>query len=93
MQKNNIIVVSTVHSEQLYAPSPPDQGPQYCTVFNHMVKSGGTTIKTQLEQSSEVEGDAFPGACRPGGIPTASSDAADLYMHKIAFRSLLQGFP
>lgn len=49
------------HVSQIYAPSPPDQRPEFCTVFNHMVKSGGTTIKTQLEQSSEAEGDAFPG--------------------------------
>lgn len=52
--------------EQIYAGSPPDQPPEFCTVFNHMVKSGGTTIKTQLEDRSVVEGDAFPGAYREG---------------------------
>eukprot|EP00903_Cladosiphon_okamuranus_P012839 g11997.t2 len=51
----------------IYAPSPSDQRPEFCTVFNHMVKSGGTSIKTQLEQSSQVEGDAFPGMCTYGG--------------------------
>lgn len=45
----------------MYSSSPDGQPPKFCTVFNHLVKSGGTSIKQQLFQSSEAEGDAVPG--------------------------------
>lgn len=46
---------------QIYAPNKKGEPPQFCTVFNHMVKSGGTSIKQQMIQSSEREADAEPG--------------------------------
>lgn len=45
----------------MYAAQKPGEPPQFCTVFNHMVKSGGTSIKEQMVQSSQREGDAEPG--------------------------------
>ncbi|CAN0146142.1 unnamed protein product [Ascophyllum nodosum] len=47
----------------LFELSPPEGPPAYCTVFNHMVKSGGTTVKDQLFQSSGHEHQRRPGTC------------------------------
>lgn len=47
---------------QLYARSNPGEPPEYCTLFNHMVKSGGSTIKDKLEEGASLDNVAHPGA-------------------------------
>ncbi|CAM9504714.1 unnamed protein product [Laminaria digitata] len=37
-----------------FADSPRDEPPRYCTVFNHFVKSGGTSVSLQLAQGSRI---------------------------------------
>lgn len=47
---------------QIFGTSPPDSPePAYCTVYNHLVKSGGTSIKEQLVASSMRENSRSPG--------------------------------
>ena len=49
-------------SEQMYARSEIEEvPPTYCTVFHHMVKSAGSTIKSILRRASVVDGVAKPG--------------------------------
>ncbi|CAM9969648.1 unnamed protein product, partial [Hapterophycus canaliculatus] len=45
---------------QIFATSEPGQPPEYCTVFHHMVKSAGSTIKSLLQKASVREGVAKP---------------------------------
>ncbi|CBJ30932.1 expressed unknown protein [Ectocarpus siliculosus] len=45
---------------QLYARSEADQPPEYCTVFHHMVKSAGSTVKSTLRSASRREGVPLP---------------------------------
>lgn len=47
---------------QLYARSNPGDPPEYCTLFNHMVKSGGSTIKDKLEIAAFEDMVDEPGA-------------------------------
>lgn len=49
---------------QIYARSNPGEPPEYCTLFNHMVKSGGSTIKDKLEESALADSVEPPGVCR-----------------------------
>lgn len=46
---------------QIYARSEPGEPPEYCTLFNHMVKSGGSTIKSKLFDASSADGVSLPG--------------------------------
>lgn len=48
---------------QIFAPFDPDQPPAYCTVYTHLVKSGGTSLKDQLQRQSVKGGMPKPGAC------------------------------
>ncbi len=50
-------------SWQIYAPFDSDQPPPYCTVYTHLVKSGGTSLKDQLQRQSVKGGMPKPGAC------------------------------
>ena len=53
--------INTTSTSQIYAPNKRGEPPQYCTVFNHMAKSGVTTIKQQLVLNSNRKRDAKPG--------------------------------
>ncbi|CAM9311253.1 unnamed protein product, partial [Ectocarpus sp. 13 AM-2016] len=61
---NVVRLVSTfswlVGSGAFYARSEPGQPPEYCTVFHHMVKSAGSTIKDNLYMSSRIAGVSRP---------------------------------
>lgn len=47
---------------QIYARSDPgDPSPSYCTVFHHMVKSAGSTIKRSMTVASAADGGSAPG--------------------------------
>lgn len=47
---------------QIYARSEIGESPPtYCTVFHHMVKSAGSTVKSILRRASVVDGVAKPG--------------------------------
>lgn len=49
---------------QIYAyPSLDTDPPSYCTLFHHMVKSGGTSIRNQLVLASEAQERQTPGRC------------------------------
>lgn len=48
-------------SPQIYAYSERGEKPAFCTVFNHLVKSGGTTVKDQLIRAAKDENQDFPG--------------------------------
>ena len=50
---------------QIFAPFPPDEPPTYCTVYHHLVKSGGTSIKDQLRRESVVNKLPRPGMLCP----------------------------
>lgn len=56
------LIGSRVTGRQIYARSNNGEPPEYCTLFNHMVKSGGTSIKDQLITSALTDGVAEPGA-------------------------------
>ncbi|CAB1103018.1 unnamed protein product [Ectocarpus sp. CCAP 1310/34] len=43
-------------SDALFARSEPGQPPEYCTVFHHMVKSAGSTIRNILYTATQEEG-------------------------------------
>lgn len=49
------------HHEQIYAHSPEGEPPTYCSLFNHMVKAGGSTIKDSLLAAASMEGVSPPG--------------------------------
>ncbi|CAN0296788.1 unnamed protein product [Ectocarpus sp. 6 AP-2014] len=63
----SIFSLLIVGSDTLYARSDPGQPPEYCTVFHHMVKSAGSTIKDNLYMSSRIAGVPRPGLCVSGG--------------------------
>lgn len=47
---------------QIYAPFDPQAWPPpYCTVYTHLVKSGGTSLKDQLQRQSVQGGMPKPG--------------------------------
>lgn len=46
---------------QIFAPFDPELPPSYCTVYTHLVKSGGTTVKDQLQRESVKQGMPKPG--------------------------------
>ena len=49
-------------ASKIFVPIPDDNSePQYCTVYNHLVKSGGTSIKLQLMHASAEERSRRPG--------------------------------
>eukprot|EP00752_Nemacystus_decipiens_P004779 g4350.t1 len=53
-----------VGTEAIYAViDPAAEAPEYCTLYNHQVKSAGTTIKDKLETASLEAGMARPGLC------------------------------
>lgn len=43
----------------------------YCTVFNHMSKSGGTSVKEHLFKSHRIERQSRPGARLTSDRPLA----------------------
>lgn len=47
---------------QVYSSSTPGQPPEYCTVFHHMVKAAGSTVKRMLRRAAALEGLPKPGA-------------------------------
>ncbi|CAB1120652.1 unnamed protein product [Ectocarpus sp. CCAP 1310/34] len=63
----SVLSLLVVGSDAFYARSEPGQPPEYCTVFHHMVKSGGSTIIHNLIKSSGSAGDPRPGLCVAGG--------------------------
>ncbi|CAM9119424.1 unnamed protein product [Ectocarpus sp. 12 AP-2014] len=63
----SILSLYTVGGDTFYARSEPGQPPEYCTVFHHMVKSAGSTIKRNLYMSSRIAHAPRPGLCIPGG--------------------------
>eukprot|EP00903_Cladosiphon_okamuranus_P012283 g11519.t1 len=61
-----LLLLMAFSGEALYARSTPGERPEYCTLFNHMVKSGGSTIKDKLEESSLADGVPPPAICLNG---------------------------
>ncbi|CAM9248505.1 unnamed protein product [Ectocarpus sp. 4 AP-2014] len=55
-----------VGSDTLYARSEPGEPPEYCTVFHHMVKSAGSTVKSLLHRATRKEGLPRPAVCING---------------------------
>ncbi|CAN0219045.1 unnamed protein product [Scytosiphon promiscuus] len=55
-----------VGSDAIYARSNPGEPPEYCTLFNHMVKSGGSTIKDKLSASAAEDGVEDAAMCLNG---------------------------
>lgn len=53
---------------QIFAPFDPELPPSYCTVFTHLVKSGGSSIKGQLREESRKLGLPKPGKCSWSGF-------------------------
>lgn len=51
---------------QIFAPFDPDFSPRYCTVFTHLIKSGGQSVKGQLREESERLDLPKPGRCSQG---------------------------
>lgn len=66
MSVSHVSAVSAIVSWQIYVHSPMDEPPTYCTLFNHMVKAGGSSIKDRLFEEASVDGVRNPGA-RAGG--------------------------
>lgn len=56
-----LIVCAIRAAFQIFAPFDPDQPPAYCTVYTHLVKSGGTSLKDQLQRQSVKGGMPKPG--------------------------------
>ena len=56
-----------IRARQIYASPTAETGslktdtPAYCTMFHHMVKSGGTSIRSQLSDASASAGGPDPG--------------------------------
>lgn len=48
---------------QIFSPFDPELPPSYCTVYTHLVKSGGTSLKNQLQRQSVAHGMPKPGRC------------------------------
>ncbi|CAM9187191.1 unnamed protein product, partial [Laminaria digitata] len=46
--------------DRIYVESPKGQPPQYCTAFLHFPKSGGSSVKNQLIESSHIDGSNLP---------------------------------
>ncbi|CAN0135821.1 unnamed protein product [Scytosiphon promiscuus] len=63
----------------IFAPFDPDQPPAYCTVYTHLVKSGGTSLKDQLQRESVRQGMPKPGLCTSDGRTTADMCLAALH--------------
>ncbi|CAM9632784.1 unnamed protein product [Scytosiphon promiscuus] len=63
----------------IYEPQPRGEPPRYCTVVNHMVKSGGTSIKEQLASASRKEGHSAPGLCTSDNSTTDEQCSEALY--------------
>eukprot|EP00752_Nemacystus_decipiens_P003296 g3050.t1 len=61
-----LLSLGVVGGEALYAHTTPGEPPEYCTLFNHMVKSGGSTIKDKLKASARADRVAPPGMCLNG---------------------------
>ncbi|CAN0366243.1 unnamed protein product [Ectocarpus sp. 6 AP-2014] len=61
-----IFSLLVVGSDTLYARSEPGQPPEYCTVFHHMVKSAGSTVKSMLATATRDEGLEKPAVCING---------------------------
>lgn len=57
------MVVTVSCGAKIYARSNPGEPPEYCTLFNHMVKSGGSTIKDKLSASAAADGVEDAGTC------------------------------
>ncbi|CAM9616207.1 unnamed protein product [Ascophyllum nodosum] len=70
------LLICTLGARAIYMRSEPGEPPEYCTMFNHMVKSGGSTIKGKLFGSSRMEGLPIPATCINGpGSEQACMDA------------------
>lgn len=59
----SLLLAAYLGCSAVYAPSPKGEPAAYCTVFNHLVKSGGTSIKHQLWMGSVEDGSWEPGIC------------------------------
>lgn len=54
----------------IFAPFNPNEPPAYCTAYHHLVKSGGTSLKDQLQRESVRHGLPKPGVCTSDGRTT-----------------------
>eukprot|EP00904_Undaria_pinnatifida_P005233 jgi/Undpi1/183/HiC_scaffold_1.g00180.m1 len=54
----------------IFAPFNPEEPPEYCTAYHHLVKSGGTSLKDQLQRESVRHGLPKPGICTSDGRTT-----------------------
>ncbi|CAN0088367.1 unnamed protein product [Scytosiphon promiscuus] len=61
-----LLLLWTVPGDTVYARSNPGEPPQYCTLFNHMVKSGGSSVKGHLDASAQADGVDAPAVCLNG---------------------------
>ncbi|CAM9839575.1 unnamed protein product [Scytosiphon promiscuus] len=55
-----------VGGEAIFATSDAGQPPEYCTVFHHMMKSAGSTVKALLSKASHQHKMAKPAVCVTG---------------------------
>ncbi|CAN0193851.1 unnamed protein product [Ascophyllum nodosum] len=71
-----LVLLVILRCQAIYVPSRNNTSkPAYCTVYNHLVKSGGTSIKEQLIEGSRVEGSQPPGLCISDGSSSTSAEA------------------
>ncbi|CAM9239120.1 unnamed protein product [Ectocarpus sp. 4 AP-2014] len=61
-----LLSLRAIGCNALYARSTPGEPPEYCTLFNHMVKSGGSTIKDKLESAAYEDMVDGPAMCVNG---------------------------
>ncbi|CAM9148414.1 unnamed protein product [Hapterophycus canaliculatus] len=55
-----------VGSEAIFATSEPGRPPEYCTVFHHMMKSAGSTVKAMLSKAAHQHKMTKPAVCVTG---------------------------
>lgn len=54
--KRSLCVGTSAPLEQIYMHSPEGEPPTYCSLFNHMVKAGGSSVKDRLLGAAKVDG-------------------------------------
>lgn len=64
--------------EQIYVTDAQEALPTFCTVYNHMVKAGGSSIKQQLMAASRISGGRKPGGDLPRDFTSHYFHAAPL---------------
>lgn len=52
------------NGHQIYARTEPGDPPNYCTVFHHIVKSAGSTVKSIVTNGAYEDGVPKPGIRR-----------------------------